>query len=103
MAPTQDASVISGKSHAQDEAAELLSEAFFSLAGKSIGPIVCHLSINRLEEYALGLLVEAERDSVEDHLLTCDFCIQTLEKADRVIAFFKTVLILATAETRTAV
>jgi hypothetical protein len=81
----------------QEEVAEV-----FGGDGISVGPIG-HLSTNVLEEYALGLLVEARRDIVEDHLLVCDVCTRQLEKADSVIAFFKTVLTAITAETSTGV
>jgi len=101
-APTQGASVTGGKSHAlddiQEEAIELLSEAFIFGDRNSVGP-TGHLSTNTLEEYALGLLVEAERDGVEEHLLACPACTEKLERVDGVIALFKTVLIPVTAET----
>jgi len=97
-APTQDASVIGGKSHAlddiQEEAAELLSEAFVRGDGNSISSIGSHLATNTLEAYGLGMLIEAERDIVEDHLLVCNVCTEKLEIADRVIVFMKTILIL---------
>jgi len=94
-------------SHALDyiheEASELLSEAFIFGDGHSLGPIGRHLTTNTLEQYALGLLVEAERDRVEEHLLICQSCTDKLERVDGVIALFKTVLIPATAETMIAV
>jgi len=105
--PTKDDSATGGKSHAIDdikeEATELLSGAFIFGAGDSVGPIGLHLSTDTLEEYSLEMLGEAERDSVEDHLLVCPCCTEELERVDRVIALFKTVLIPATSETATAV
>jgi len=106
-APTQDTSVIDGESHALDdiqgEATELLNEAFVFGDRNSVGQIGPHLSADTLEEYSLEMLGEAERDSVEDHLLVCQHCTEALDMADSVIALFKVVLTPATAETSAAV